>query len=126
MAPTPTPHPLQLLQTSPDMARARRLAPRALLPAHRAAVRDLEVHVEDVPPDALDRHRRLAALPVRQRAVCLARRRFLGVRVRVRGRWCGRGRGHGRGRALVAARVDAEVVMVDRLEVPAPGGVAVP
>ncbi len=45
-----------LLRTPPDMAHARRLPPLVLQTAQRAAVRDLDVHVQQVPPDALDRH----------------------------------------------------------------------
>lgn len=86
------------------MPRTRALPPLPLHSAHRAPVRDPDVDVEQVPPNTLDAHRPLAYLSPDDRA------------------WAARLAAWGRGAG--AAGREAEVVVVDRLEVPAPCGVA--
>ena len=56
-----------LLHAPPYMARARRLPPLVLQTAQRTTICDLDVHVQEVPPDALDRHRAPRALLPRVR-----------------------------------------------------------
>ena len=108
-----------LLRTPPYMARARRLPPLVLQTAQRTTICDLDVDVQEVPPDALDRHRAPRALLPRVRMlVPLVARARLAVGDGDRAPRLARP-----GDEAAAVRREAELVVVGALEVAAPSRV---
>ncbi len=95
------------------MAHARRLPPLVLQPTQRAAVHDLDMHVQHMPPDALKRHRP-RTVRVRVLTAVVAGARVVDERTARHAR---------PGDEAAAAAGEAELVVVDALEVPAPRGV---